>query len=111
MYWFFFLTQANYSICLFFHGVVSLNLYFDAKVDFKPLFWRQDWFSSGKNIIFLYIRLSDEFLGGNSQIWGVKKGVTIRILVWGVITPQNIPPPPVDGFLGGKPIFLTGNTA
>ena len=23
-------------------------------------------------------------LGGNSQIWGVKKGVTIRILVWGV---------------------------
>ena len=31
---FFLLTQANYSICLFFHGVVSLNLYFDAKIDF-----------------------------------------------------------------------------
>ena len=23
-------------------------------------------------------------LGGKSQIWGVKKGVTITILVWGV---------------------------
>ena len=35
---FFLLTRANYSICLFFHGVVSLNLYFDAKVDFLPLY-------------------------------------------------------------------------
>ena len=29
-----FLTQANNSICLFFHDVVSINLYFDAKADF-----------------------------------------------------------------------------
>ena len=34
----FFLTLAYYLICLFFHGVVSLNLYFDAKVDFCALF-------------------------------------------------------------------------